>query len=249
MQLLQPVKEAVARASLPIQRTLSEWGTRVANWGRYLEDVQTLQARNEALQALVEQLTIENVELREAAIENAQLRSLLNFKEANPQFTTVASRVIGQEPSPLLHSLLIDRGSEDGIQKGMPVVTARGLVGQVVEIYPHSSRVFLIIDPTSGVSARIQRTRATGLIQGTPQGGLIMRYILPDEEVRVGDIILTAGLGGRFPPGLVIGQVTAVYQSDVQVFQEAELRPTVDFNKLEIILVVTDFQVTEMPEE
>lgn len=242
LRLLQPAKDAVAQLSTPLLRLFTGFGEGVASWGQYFRSLQEMEEENQSLQALVEQLAIENVRLQEAAIENEELRRLLEFKAAHPEFSMLAANIIGREPSTLIQSLILDRGSEDGIQKGMPVVTARGLVGQVVEVYPQASRVLLIIDATSSVTARIQKSRATGLVQGTPQRGLVMRFIPQEAEVEVGDILLTAGLGGRFPRGLVIGQVTAVSRSDVEVFQEAEVRPSVDFNRLEIVMIITNFE-------
>lgn len=246
LHILQPAKEAVAQITAPVQRLFTSFGEGVAGWGQYFQSLQQLQEENRALQALVDQLTIQNVELQEAAIENQELRRLLEFKEANPQYKTIAATVIGREPSPLIQNLLIDRGSEDDLQPGMPVVTARGLVGQVVEVYANSARVLLIVDPASSISARVQKSRATGVVQGNPQGSLVMHFIPQEARIEVGDILLTAGLGGRFPPGLVIGQVTEVRKSDVEVFQEAEVRPSVDFNRLEIVLVITNFQTAQI---
>ncbi|MBI2846177.1 MAG: rod shape-determining protein MreC [Chloroflexi bacterium] len=227
LRVLQPAKDALSRITLPLMQLFSGFGEGVASWGRYFQSLEQLQEENRALQALVEQLTIENVGLREAAIENEELRRLLEFKAAHPEFETIAAIVVGREPSSLFQDIVIDRGREDGLQPGMPVVTERGLVGQVVEVYANS--------------ARVQKSRATGAVQGTPQGGLVMQFIPQEVQVEMGDILLTAGLGGRFPRGLVIGQITEVRRSDVEVFQEAEVRPSVDFNRLEIVLVIVNF--------
>jgi rod shape-determining protein MreC len=187
-------------------------------------------------------LVIENVRLREAEIENATLREQLGFKEANPDFRLVAAEVIGRDPSNFLEYILIDRGSSDGITANMPVVTSQGLVGRIVEVYPRSSRVLLITDPSSSVNALIQSSRATGVVQGQTDGSLVMRYIQQGEEVKVGDLVLTSGLGGHFPKRLIVGQVTSVRQRDVEPFQEAEVKPTVQFNHLEIVLIITNFE-------
>lgn len=240
--LLKPVEEVVAQLFFPLQQGLDSLGERLANLGRYFQELETLRSQNEELQKLVDQLVIENIRLREAEIENITLRQQLGFKEANRDYQLVSAQVIGRDPSNLLEYITIDRGSEDGIAAGMPVVTSQGLVGRVVETYPRSSRVLLITDASSSVNALIQNSRATGVIQGKPGGGVVMRYIQQGEEVKVGDLVLTSGLGGNFPRRLVIGQVTAVRQKDIELFQEAEVEPTVEFDHLEMVMIITDFE-------
>ncbi len=240
--LLQPAEKIGAQLFLPLQRTFDAWGGRLANLGRYFQELEDLRARNEELQRLVDQLVIENVRLHEAEIENITLREQLNFKRVNPDYQLVSAEVIGQDPNNLLGQIIVDRGAADGISKGMPVVTAQGLVGRVMETYSHSSRVLLITDSSSSVNALIQASRATGVVQGRPGGGVVMRYIQQEEKVEAGDLVLTSGLGGTFPHRLVIGQVTAVRQKDIDLFQEADVRPSVDFSHLELVMIVTDFQ-------
>lgn len=232
----------MAQLLFPLQRGFDSLGARFTNVGRYFQDLETLRSQNEELQKLVDQLAIENVRLREAEIENITLRQQLGFREANPDYQLVSAQVIGHDPINLLGYITIDRGRDDGIAPGMPVVTSQGLVGRVVETYPRSSRTLLITDTSSSVNALIQNSRATGVVQGKPGGGVVMRYIQQEEEVKVGDLVLTSGLGGNFPRRLVIGQVTAVQQKDIEIFQEAEVEPTVEFDHLEMVMIITDFE-------
>lgn len=249
--LLRPVEGTILRTILPLQRSLNQVGQDLSNLGQYLRDIDELHQEREELRALVDRLTIENVELREAQMENVELRQLLQFVESNPSLQLVAAEVVGRDPAPLLRSLLIDRGSEHGITSGMPVVTERGLVGRIVKVYPRASRVLLLVDASSSVNARIQNSRATGLVQGTGSNALVMRFIQQGEPLAEGDIVLTSGLGANFPRRLVIGQVTAVHQSDVELFQSAEVRPAVDFSRLELVLIVMNFEPLEfsLPDE
>jgi rod shape-determining protein MreC len=145
-----------------------------------------------------------------------------------------------------LRYLIISVGSNDGMAKGMPVVTERGLVGRIVEVNSRASKVLLITDSSSSVNAIIQSSRATGLVEGQADGGLVMKYIPQPVTVNVGDIILTSGLGSTFPKHLVIGQVSAVYKRDIEMFQQAEIKPTVDFDRLEVVLIITNFEPIEM---
>jgi rod shape-determining protein MreC len=119
-------------------------------------------------------------------------------------------------------------------------------VGRIVEVGFTSSKVLLIIDARSSVNALVQRSRASGVVEGILGGTLAMKYISQDQEVSVGDVILTSGLGGNFPKGIVIGQVVGVHQQDIEMFQQAQVRPTVDLGHLERVLVITDFQPVEV---
>jgi rod shape-determining protein MreC len=204
-------------------------------------ELDTLQHQVRELQQTVDRLMTENVRLREAEIELGTLRDLLEFKQANPSFEMLAAEVIGRDSSNLLEFLVIDRGTQDGIGLGMPVVTNRGLVGRVTMVYPHSARVMLLTDVASSVSALIQSSRATGVVQGQGRRGLILRYLELGEQVQVGDIVLTSGLGSNFPKRLVIGQVTEARQTRVEMFQEVLLQSAVDFDRLESVLVIQSF--------
>ncbi len=238
---LQPVEDLVASALAPLQYSLDWTSTRITGWAQTLKHLNSLQARVRELEETVDRLMVENVRLREAEIELANLREQLQFKIANPSYELLAAEVIGRDPSNLLHYIIIDRGTQDGIAIGMPVVTARGLVGRITTAYPHSARVMLLTDLASSVNALIQSSRATGVVQGQGQRGLMMRYVEQNEPVQVGDIVLTSGLGGNFPKRRVIGQVTAVKRNDMDMFQEVQVQSAVSFHRLEMVLVIQSF--------
>jgi rod shape-determining protein MreC len=246
---LEPVKDLVAQLVVPVQEVLTSATNRFAEARQYFIDVEACRAKNEELQMHLDQLIIENVRLREAEIENVTLREQLNFKQANPSYELLSAQVIGRDPTNLAGYLIIDRGSEEGVALGMPVLTHRGLVGRVTETAPHSSKVLLITDPSSSVNALIQDSRATGVVQGNLRQGLLMRYIQQTEEIRTGDLVLTSGLGGNFPTRLIIGQVTEVRKTDVELFQEAVVRPSADFGALEMVMVLTSFEPIVFEEE
>lgn len=131
----------------------------------------------------------------------------------------------------------------------MPVITDRGLVGRVTAVGPNVAQVLMLIDPASSVNALIQNSRVTGLVRGNIDGTLTMERIPPNEKVNPGDIVLTSGLGGNFPDKLVIGQVTEVLKRDQDMFQTARIRPTVDFGKLETMLILTSFEPADFEKE
>jgi len=238
---LKPVEDIASTLFAPLQYSVHWVGTRVEGWVQALRELRSSRSRVVQLQETVDRLMIENVRLREAEIEATALREQLQFKLANPTYEMLAAEVIGQDPSNLLQYIMIDRGSQDGLTAGMPAVTARGLVGSITTVYPHSARVMLLTDPASSVNALIQSSRATGVVQGQARLNLLLRYVEGSEQVQVGDIVLTSGLAGRFPKRLVIGQVQAVRRSDVEMFQEIEVQSAVEFDRLESVLVIQNF--------
>ena len=132
----------------------------------------------------------------------------------------------------------------------MPVVTTGStLVGRVAEVGLRSSKVQLLVDSTSAVNVRIQSSRVTGLAEGQPDAELSMTQIPLDATVNVGDIVLTSGLGGNLPRSLIVGQVTDVSRRDIDLFQSARLRPAADLNRLELVLVITDFELLPVEPE
>ncbi|RME78301.1 MAG: rod shape-determining protein MreC [Chloroflexi bacterium] len=249
-----PVLRGYGRAVFtPVLQTLTSVVQQVSGRVEAIESVEALRARNAELEATVNRLMVENVRLREVERENEQLRQLLNYTRNNPLFTyqptTVIGRSIGADPTNLLYFVYVDVGARDGIATEMPVVTERGLVGRVTAVGPNSAQVLLIIDPSSAVNAIIQNSRATGVVRGSIDGVLVMDRIPPNAEVSPGDIVLTSGLGGNFPDKIVIGQVTEVTRRDQDMFQTARIRPTVDFGKLERMLIITSFQPIDFDAE
>ena len=245
LNVLKPVEDFGMLMLSPAQDLMSAVFSGIDHQFAGFRDAQDWRQRYEERQALIDQLLVENTRLREKEQENATLRELLSFKQANPTYQFLAAEVTGRDPNPLLRFILIDRGSADGLARAMPVVNARGLVGQVIEVYPHSAKVMLITDLASSVNALSQETRAAGVIQGDVNGGLVMRFIAQGEQIAQGNVVLTSGLGGRFPKALVIGQVQEVRQRDVELYQEADIRPSVNFNALDTVLVITNFTPEE----
>ena len=242
---LLPIEDLALRFVVPVQEKMTSLANSISDLTQTTQDIRELHRRNEELQGLADSLMIENVRLKEIESENETLRRLLSFTQANPTHSykaaEVKGRVIGRDPSNFLSYLIIDSGSQQEIEKGMPVVTERGLVGRITDVGSNWAKVMLIIDPSSSVNALIQSSRATGVVEGQVGESLLMKYIPQGETVNVNDIVLTSGLGGNFPQKLIIGQVTAVHQRDIEMFQQADIRPTVDFNNLEIVLVITNF--------
>ena len=244
-----PLRDAFSRAVSPLQfvlQTLASPVTRVVSLVGHLKE---LPSENEVLRQQNAELRNQIILLQEAQIENETLRRQLDFKSAVPNFRLLSAEVIGHDPNNLSQYLILDRGGMDGVQRGMAVITAEGLVGRVSEVSANSAKVMLITDPSSSVSALIQRSRATGSVQGYPNGELRMRYIPQGDTVAPGDIVLTSGLGGNLPRRLVVGQVASVQRADVEMFQEAKLIPTVNLHDLETVMVLLSFTSGELGSE
>jgi rod shape-determining protein MreC len=250
--MLQPIEGLLLRVTTPLQAGVSQVSTQFEELAQTARDLRDLRQRNEELEAQNAGLLLENVRLREIEHEAALLRDLLNITQANPSFVIQGAHVVGrevaQDPSNLQRYILLDVGQEEGIARNMPVITDRGLVGRISEVGDGWSRVLLIIDSSSSVNALSQSTRASGLVEGQADGSLEMRSIPQEDTVSVGDTVFTSGLGGNFPRQILIGQIVEVERKDYELYQTAIVQPTVDFDHLEAVLVITGFEVIEETE-
>jgi rod shape-determining protein MreC len=251
--LLSPVEGVLVGVTAPFQKAVGFVTAQFGELTRTARDLRGLRERNEELEAENAGLLLENVRLREIEAEAVILRDLLAFAKANPSFDIqgahVVGRVISREPSNLKSYLTLDVGREEEIAHNMPVVTDRGLVGRISEVGNGWSRVLLITDVSSSVNGLTQSTRAGGLIQGQADGSLVLRAIPQADTVSVGDTVFTSGLGGNFPRQILIGQITEVERRDSDLYQVASVQPTVEFDRLEAVLVVTGFEPVEVIEE
>lgn len=209
-------------------------------------DIVSLRQRNAELEAEVSQLQGQVIDLRQKVGETEILAALVDFSRANPESTYKGAAVIGLDPSPFLHYIIINRGSNDGILRGMPVVTNQGLIGRVDAVIADAARVQLITDPASSVNVRLQNASADAVLVGSVTGDLSLDMISQEVNVEVGDVVLTSGLGGGYPPDLIVGQVLNVRKRDYELFQNASIQPAVDFSRLEIVLVITNFRPVDI---
>jgi len=152
----------------------------------------------------------------------------------------IGAEVIGRDPSFWFKSVMIDKGERDGVKKGMAVISPRGVIGQVLKIAPHYATVLLITDYNSAVDCVVERSRAKAIVEGKGENRCQLKYLLRAEEVAVGDVVITSGLGGNFPKGLMVGEVKKVDKKGHGVFQYAELVPSVDMTRLEEVFVVME---------
>ncbi len=212
-------------------------------WDDYLALVD-VHKENVRLREEVKKFKATNNEYREAVANNVRLSKLLGLKETLPP-PTLTARIVGKDPSLWFRTVIIDRGSSDGVKQGMPVVTVEGIVGQIMSTSPHYAKVLLASDPNSAIDVLIQNSRIQGIIKGDGDD-YQLNYVLKNCEVKEGDAIVTSGLGGVFTKGLPVGTVTKVTKSRRGMFQEITIRPAVDFTQLEhLIIIMKENSLTE----
>ena len=209
-------------------------------------DIATLRQRNTELEGEVSELQAQVIQLQQQVGETDILAALVDFSRARPENTYRAAAVIGRDPSPFLHYVIINRGSNDGILRGMPVVTDQGLIGRVDAVISDAARVQLITDPASSVNVRLQNAETEASLVGSVTGDVTLDLIPQDINVQPGDLVLTSGLGGGYPPDLIVGQVINVRARDFDLFQQATVQPVVDFNRLEIVLIIVNFKPVDI---
>jgi rod shape-determining protein MreC len=206
---------------------------------------QELIEQNREYERIIAQMQVELVELREIATDYDRLAQIVDYQTRHPDQNLVTADVIARDTSSYLRWIIINRGTRDGIQVGNPVITDLGLVGRVERVTANEAWIRLANDPGSAIDARLQTARAPGTVFGELQGTMRMENIPQSAEVESGDLVLTSGLGGTFPPDIVVGQVSSVTKQQAQPFQQAEVRPTVDFNNLDIVSVIISFEAVD----
>lgn len=239
---LTPVQSLILR---PISSIQSWIALRVAAIRDFLtspRDVASLREEIAMLEGEVSRLQQEIIALREQAAEAEILAALLDYARARPESSYKAARVIGRDVSPFLRSLIIDVGSDDGISRGMPVVTRRGLVGRIIEVFPTVARVQLITDPEASVNVQLQLSRADGVLAAQLNGELWVELIDQSATITQGELVITSGLGGKYPSEIPLGQVISIHRRDYELFQQAVIQSSVDFEDIDIVLVITNFR-------
>jgi rod shape-determining protein MreC len=210
------------------------------------QDVTRLLEENAGQAVEIARLQAEIIDLKQQLSETRVLSALVDFARVHPENSYVAAAVIGRDPSTYAHYIIINRGSDTGVRRGMPVVTAKGLVGRVVAVTAGAARVQVITDPNSSVNVRIDPSAPQAVVRGSLTGVLTLDMIPQSSEVSVGDLILTSGLGGNYPSEILIGQVSSVRRKETDMFQVGVVQSIVDFSRLDIVLVITNFRPVDI---
>lgn len=205
-------------------------------WGKFV-NLKDLQKENSELKKRLDEKEKELVDLYRAKEENESLKRDLEFK-LNSGFTTISADVVMYDPSGARQTVIIDKGEEDGVGKNMAVVSEGFLVGRVQETKQKTAKVILLTDPTSAVPVYIQNSTTTGIVKGQIGYGLQIEKVPQGDTLKQGQIVVSSGLGGDFPKGIMIGKIDKIEKSDNEIFQKASVRPQVNFRMLERVMVI-----------
>jgi rod shape-determining protein MreC len=233
--LARQVETAGMFVFVPVQSWITRTATGVGHLVNTVQQAGDLAEQNRLYREEIDRLEASLIRMREVELENHDLRQMLGLRDVAPPGSLLSANVIARDPLALVNAVIIDRGAADGVAVNQAVVTWRGVVGRIVEVHPKSAKVLLLTDVNSAVSARIQdpSSRATGTLRGIGDGRLLLQYVPRADRLQGGDVVITSGIGGVFPAGLVVGKVLQVHQKDVEVFQEAVVEPAVDIRSLE----------------
>jgi rod shape-determining protein MreC len=232
------LRKIVLEAAAPAQTVLDFSVTGVKdNWSRYIFLV-GIEEENKNLKKKINELKEVLVLYQEGYQEAQRLKKLLSLSN-DYHYNFISARVIGREQTALSRMILINKGSTDGLKTDMPVVAPPGLIGRLVDVSWHVSKALLSIDENSNIDAIVQRNRTQGIISGAGSRGLVLKYISKTQDVKEGDVIVSSGMGGVFPKGMLIGQVSNVDRKDAGLFLKINVAPFTDFSKLEEILILS----------
>jgi len=233
--------EPLAAALMWVLRPLEIAAQGSANWVTGIREnyltVSGFKSENEWLRRRIQTLEVERQRLLEAEATNVKLRQMLDFRSQLPAKPVTAS-IIANSASSWFQGCVLDKGSADGVRKDMAVVTPLGVVGKVVSVTPRSAKVILLTDANSGTDVLIQRTRSRGIVSGSLESGLVLKYMKRSEDIQPGDRLITSGLDGVFPKGLMVGTVIKVNKQHLGLFQFVEVLPAVQSSRAEEVFVV-----------
>lgn len=233
----RPVEGMIVSLTAPILKNLTMLGRGLKQiWQGYFYLV-GVQQENEVLQQRLQELSQKEIQYQEALLAQERLQRLLELR-TQLIVPITGARIIGYDPSVWFKGAILDKGEADGVRWGMPVLSAAGVVGRIIESYPHYAKVMLLLDRNSAVDSMVQRNRGRGILEGKGGNLCVLRYIPKSADIQSGDVILASGLGGIFPRGMPLGKVTEVDKKSPGIFQKIKVTPMVDFANLEEVLVV-----------
>jgi rod shape-determining protein MreC len=226
LDLTVPVQKAVA---FPAELVRDAW--------RHYLDLVGVQAENLALRRRLVELQDDNLQLREALVASGRLERIAKMREQY-EIPMLPAELVGVDVSPWFRSILVDKGRGQGVRSGMPVISDRALAGLVTATSEDAARGMLLLDRQSAVDGTVQRSRARGVVRGLGGDQLEFEFVARGSDVRVGDVVITSGLDGVYPKGLLIGQISEVPDSGSQLLVTALVEPAADFRRLEQVFVM-----------
>lgn len=239
---LTPVSRILVNPVVKAQTWLAKRYQAIQSLITQPEDVNTLRHKNLELEAENSGLQVQIIELQQQVTEAQLLSTLVDYERRHVDNQYIAASVIARDISPFMHFVIIDRGSDNGLRKGMPVITQQGLVGNITAVTAGAARVQLINDPGSSINVILQQSEVEGVVKGQITGEIKLDMVSKSATIQPGELVLTSGLGGNYPANIVIGQVITIRSDAYALFQSASIQPSVDFSQLDIVLIITNFQ-------
>ena len=239
---LTPVSRILVNPVVKAQTWLAKRYQAIQSLITQPEDVNTLRHKNLELEAENSGLQVQIIELQQQVTEAQLLSTLVDYERRHVDNQYIAASVIARDISPFMHFVIIDRGSDNGLRKGMPVITQQGLVGNITAVTAGAARVQLINDPGSSINVILQQSEVEGVVNGQITGEIKLDMVSKSATIQPGELVLTSGLGGKYPENIVIGQVVTIRSDAYSLFQSASVQPAVDFSQLDIVLIITNFQ-------
>ncbi len=239
---LTPLETRVKDTLAPVQEKLVFAGKWVRTWVSFPFEMVHLARENKELKESVDRLNGQIRQMREYELENQRLKELLDYQTNNNlQGHTVVASVIGRDPGNWFGTITLNKGLKDRVRVGSSVLVASGLVGRVAAVSNNTAEVILITDPRSGVGCILQKSRTPGILEGVVSGSNLVRMIhIPvAQEVKVGEVVITSGIGSLFPKGIPIGRVENISKEPSGLFKTAVVKPYVDLTRLEEVLILT----------
>lgn len=217
--------------------SLNNGGQKIHHFFDFASNIANLRKQNEQLSSDLLKLNVDRSKINELEHENRLLKEELGFAEKNKDQKLLPVKIVGRDPASFLDHVIIDKGEKDGVVVGAGAVSGGGLIGQVSEVYPNQSRVTLITSKDSMILAMLQNSRSKGILKGGISG-LILENIVQDTEYEVGEYIITSGLDGELPPGILIGKTGLLESSSSDLFKNIYIEPFCDLSKLEIVFIM-----------
>lgn len=235
---IHAVRSGVSAITSPVRYLGSAVASPFNAVGNIFSNLTASQETLDELKQQNDELTAKVAELTEAAETATRLQELVGL-QSTYNLQSTAARIVGLSSDAWTDTVTIDKGSADGLAINMPVASSAGVIGQIIEVSPNTATVRLLTDENSGISAMVQSTRAQGILQGQADGSLRLEYVATDVDVKVGDIIVTSGLGGVFPKGLPLGTVSSVDKQSSSVYYTIVVRAQASMENNEEVLVIT----------
>ncbi|MDT8271837.1 MAG: rod shape-determining protein MreC [Desulfomonilia bacterium] len=205
--------------------------------GLWLDYIYLVDARqeNQDLKKLVDEMQVKCMILDELREENWQLKAMMDYRSEHQEFVLYPAKLLAQDITMVFKSVIIDRGSRHGFYLDMPIVNPDGVVGRVIAVSPRTAEVLLVTDPNSAIPAHIEDSRIKGIVKGRGINTLSLEYVRRAEEVHIGSAVVTSGLLGMFPKGLILGYVQEVTTDENKMFAQILISPSANMEKIEIV--------------